>query len=58
MEHRWNGIDKGQPKNSEKSGPVPLCTPQIPHWLAWIQSQTTSCGFFGGQSGSSWSTII
>jgi len=53
MEHRWNDINKGQPKNSEKPVPVPLCPPQSPHWLAWIQSQATPCGIPGGQSGSS-----
>jgi hypothetical protein len=25
MEHRWNEIDRGNPKYSEKPVPVPLC---------------------------------
>jgi hypothetical protein len=34
MEHRWNEIDRGNPKYlGEKRVPVPLCPPQIPHGL-------------------------
>jgi len=53
VEHRWIDIENGQPKNSEKPVPVLLGPLQIPHWLAWVQSQTTPCGICGGQSGSS-----
>jgi hypothetical protein len=32
IEHRWNEIDSGKSKFSEKKPvPVPLCPPQIPH---------------------------
>jgi hypothetical protein len=34
MEHRWNEIDRGKPKNSgKKPVPVPFCPRQIPHGL-------------------------
>ena len=34
MQHRWNEIDRGKPKYSgKKPVPLPLCPPQIPHWL-------------------------
>jgi hypothetical protein len=33
MEHRWNEIDRGKPKNSgEKPLPMPLCPPKNPTW--------------------------
>jgi hypothetical protein len=43
MEQRWNDIDRGKPKNSrEKSLPVPLCPPQIPHWLPWARTTASA----------------
>jgi len=41
MEHLCNGTDWGKPKYPEKKPvPVPLCTPQIPHGLAWVWTWT------------------
>jgi hypothetical protein len=37
-------IGRGKPKYSEKSCPVPLCPPQIPHDLTWDRSRAAAVG--------------
>jgi hypothetical protein len=37
VEYWWNDTDKENSKYSEKN--LPLCSPQIPHGLAWDKIQ-------------------
>jgi hypothetical protein len=50
MEHRWNEIDRGKLKYSEKNlSPVPLCPPQIPRGLTRDRTRSSAVG--GRQAG-------
>jgi len=42
MEQWWNDIDRGKPKYSEKTCPVPLCPPQIPHGLTRARTRASA----------------
>jgi hypothetical protein len=41
---RWNENWQGKPKNSEKTCPVPLCPPQIPHEMTWVRTRAAAVG--------------
>jgi hypothetical protein len=40
--NRWNENWQGKPKYSEKTAPVPLCPPQIPHDLTRARTQAAA----------------
>jgi hypothetical protein len=40
----WNEW-QGKPKYSEKSAPMALCSPQIPHGLTWARIRAVSVGY-------------
>jgi hypothetical protein len=42
MEHQWNDNDRKAEVLREKSVPVPLRPPQIPHGLLWEQTQAST----------------
>jgi hypothetical protein len=41
---RWNDNWQGKQHYSEKSAPVPLCPPQIPHDLTWARTRAAALG--------------
>jgi hypothetical protein len=40
----WNENWQRKPKYSEKTCPVPICSPQIPHGLTWARTRAAAVG--------------